>query len=86
MAPPAPIYRVVLDASVLYPASLRDVLLRCAEKELYRLQLSGPGGRGSWLQRRAGLRARTRLQPVAAPTTSDDGDGAVIVVIVALRL
>ena len=33
-------YRVVLDANVLYPASLRDLLLRCAEKELYRLQLS----------------------------------------------
>ena len=40
MAPSAPIHRVVLDANVLYPASLRDLLLRCAEKELYRLQLS----------------------------------------------
>ena len=40
MAPPAPIHRVVLDANVLYPASLRDLLLRRAEKELYRLQLS----------------------------------------------
>ena len=37
MAPPAPIHRVVLDANVLYPASLRDLLLRCAEKERYRL-------------------------------------------------
>ena len=40
MAPPAPIHRVVLDANVLYPASLRDLLLRCAEQELYRLPLS----------------------------------------------
>ena len=40
MAPSASIHRVVLDANVLYPASLRDLLLRCAEKELYRLQLS----------------------------------------------
>jgi hypothetical protein len=30
----------VLDANVLYPASLRDLLLRSAEKELYRLHLS----------------------------------------------
>src|SRR4051794_28702080 len=40
MAPAASIQRVVLDANVLYPASLRDLLLRCAEKELYRLHLS----------------------------------------------
>jgi predicted nucleic acid-binding protein len=31
---------VVLDANVLFPASLRDILLRCAEKELYRLYIS----------------------------------------------
>jgi len=31
---------VVLDANVLFPASLRDILLRCAEKGLYRLRLS----------------------------------------------
>ena len=40
MAPSAPILRVVLDANVLYPASLRDLLLWCADKVLYRLQLS----------------------------------------------
>jgi hypothetical protein len=40
MAPPAPIHPVVLDANVLYPAPPRDLLLWCAEKELYRLQLS----------------------------------------------
>jgi hypothetical protein len=31
---------VVLDAHVLFPASLRDLLLRCAEHELYRLRVS----------------------------------------------
>src|SRR5262245_45749695 len=31
---------VVLDACVLFPGSLRDILLRAAEAELYRLSLS----------------------------------------------
>jgi predicted nucleic acid-binding protein len=33
-------FRVVLDANVLYPASLRDSLLRLAERELYDLYWS----------------------------------------------
>jgi predicted nucleic acid-binding protein len=32
--------RVVLDANVLFPASLRDLLLRCAEYDLYELHSS----------------------------------------------
>ncbi|SRR5579883_596225 len=40
MPPAASLPTIVLDANVLFPASLRDLLLRCAEKELYRLQLS----------------------------------------------
>jgi|SRR5205085_9329522 len=40
MAPSAPIHRVKHDANVFYPASLRDLLLRCAEKELDCLHLS----------------------------------------------
>jgi hypothetical protein len=31
MEPPVPKQRLVRDATVLYPASLRDLLLRCAE-------------------------------------------------------
>jgi predicted nucleic acid-binding protein len=37
---PSPLLAVVLDANVLFPASLRDLLLRCAEQRLYRLQIS----------------------------------------------
>jgi predicted nucleic acid-binding protein len=32
--------RVIPDANVLFPASLRDILLRCAERDLYRPQIS----------------------------------------------
>jgi predicted nucleic acid-binding protein len=39
--PPTPaIPVIVLDANVLIPASLRDLLLRCVEHELFRLQIS----------------------------------------------
>jgi predicted nucleic acid-binding protein len=37
---PAPVRIVVLDANVLFPLSLRDLLLRAFEKGLYRLQIS----------------------------------------------
>lgn len=40
MLPPTPATPIVLDANVLFPASLRDLLLRCAEKGMYRLQIS----------------------------------------------
>ncbi len=40
MLPPSHLRTVVLDANVLFPASLRDLLLRCAEQRLYRLQIS----------------------------------------------
>ena len=33
-------FGVVLDANVLFPASLRDTLLRAADAGLYRLQLT----------------------------------------------
>ena len=35
-----PRIEVVLDACVLFPASLRDILLRAAEVGLYRIRLS----------------------------------------------
>jgi len=34
------VYVVVLDACVLFPASLRDTLLRAAQADLYSLQLT----------------------------------------------
>jgi predicted nucleic acid-binding protein len=40
MPSPSPLFTVVLDANVRFPASLRDILLRCAEQDLYRLQIS----------------------------------------------
>ena len=40
MTPLTPVPSVVLDANVLFPASLRDILLRCAEKNLFRLRVS----------------------------------------------
>jgi len=40
MTPSTPVPPVVLDANVLFPASLRDILLRCAEKNLFRLRVS----------------------------------------------
>jgi predicted nucleic acid-binding protein len=32
--------KAVLDANVIYPASIRDTLLRAAQKNLYRIQLT----------------------------------------------
>lgn len=40
MTSPTPVPHIVLDANVLFPASLRDILLRCVEKNLFRLRIS----------------------------------------------
>jgi predicted nucleic acid-binding protein len=54
-----PPFRAVLDANVLYPALLRDVLLRAADKGIYQPFWSGEilGELTRALQRHAGLTA-----------------------------
>jgi hypothetical protein len=53
---------VVLDANVLFPLSIRDLLFRAVEKGLYRLQIS----RDIWDEVIGNLIENGRMTPEAA--------------------